>query len=54
MTDTKSNPEKDLENEKTKSSSHFHFKSMRKYFGAIEQFIKSVEPYHLVVPSSAD
>ena len=54
MTDTKSNPEKDLENEKAKSNSHFHFKSMRKYFGAIEQFIKSVEPYHLVVPSSAD
>ena len=54
MTDTKSSPEKDSNNEMPKNNSYFHFKDMRKYFGAFEQFIKLVEPCHIIVPSSAD
>ena len=54
MMNTKSEPEKDLNDEMSRENSHFHFKSMRKYVNAIEQFIKAVEPYHIVLPSNSD
>ena len=38
----------------SRENSHFHFKSMQENVGAIEQFIKSVEPYHIVLPSNSD
>ena len=45
MTNTTSDSEKDLDIEMTESNSPFHFKNMRKYVNAIEQFTKSMEVY---------